>query len=595
MGHAVHLRGAVTYPNRAGSTWIRDASGGVMLQDHDPAGLAEGDLVDVVGFPEIVGFGPALHGAQLRRLQSGPPSPPVLVTPQDAMRGDFDGQLVRIEGKLIDRLQQPAEQVLAIQSGEMIFNAHLPNTGTPVRLDPGMRLLLTGICSVEVEQSHDLILPRMFRLLLRSPADVQVVGRPPWLTADRVVPILAAAVLLIVAALVWAALLRRRVRVQTFELRAQTMQLQAAHERTRDALRKACEAESLDLDSKRILELIARDEPVDLIVDHLAEAVALHCEGAVCAILLDAPHGPRICVVPAMPSVWMEALGRTRLPSVSFSSELRLARDFSGDSAWTTFIDTQKSSRFQTFSASPITVDGSTVGVIAAFFGDDQGRGGATGAEPGTPGAELGLWCNIAALALERRRLHDQLSFRAQHDGLTGLPNRALLYERLEAEIARATREGGMLGVLYIDLDGFKEINDTYGHDAGDAVLKEAARRMTHGVRRADTVARIGGDEFVVLLPLLSRSDDARQIADKIAAALREPVYALHQRLSISASLGVGIWPPDGDTPDALLRFADSQMYGEKRRRWYEAPRTSAPPEKNPPEPGARSRQSMVS
>jgi diguanylate cyclase (GGDEF)-like protein len=175
-------------------------------------------------------------------------------------------------------------------------------------------------------------------------------------------------------------------------------------------------------------------------------------------------------------------------------------------------------------------------------------------------------------LALERRRLHDQLSHRAQHDGLTGLPNRALLYERLEAEIERAARGGSLLGVLYIDLDGFKQINDTHGHDAGDAVLQEAAKRMTHGVRCGDTVARIGGDEFVVLLPLLNRREDAAQIADKMTAALREPIYANRQRLSVSACAGIAIWPLDGDRPDPLLRFADAQMYGAKRRRWYDAP-----------------------
>ena len=565
MGHCVRLRGTVTYPNRSGRTWLRDATGGVMIQDHDAGGLAAGDLVDVVGFPGIAGFSPALRGARVKRLQPGAPPAPVRVTSLEAMKGDLDGQLVQIEGKLIDRVQRPAEQVLSVESGEMIFTAHLPSGGVAQPLERGTRLRLTGICSVEVEQSHDLIVPRTFRLLLRSPADVAILGRPPWLTADRVVPILAGAALLMITALAWVGLLGKRVRAQTFALTAQTIQLQAAHQTTRDALRQARDAESLDQDSKRIVELIARDEPVDLIVQHIAEAVAVHCEGAVCAILLGAPYGPRVCVAPALPVGPLEVLGRIDIRSVSFRPEFRALREFSDDPAWADFSDSQQNARFRTFCSAPIVVDGGTAGVIAAFFREDHRYGDAQG-------AQLGLWCNIAALALERRRLHDQLAYRAQHDGLTGLPNRALLYERLDQEIERASRGRSLLGLLYLDLDGFKQINDTYGHAAGDEVLQEVARRMTQTVRRGDTVARIGGDEFVVLLPMLGRSEDAKQVADKIVQALRKPIQSNHHWFSVRACAGIAIWPLDGDRPDSLLRFADAQMYGKKRRRLGDAP-----------------------
>ena len=571
MGHRVRLRGTVTYPNLSGTSWVQDATGGVMLQDRDAEGLAAGDRVDVVGFPAIAGFGPAVHGAEVKRLQAGAPPSPMRITAQDAMKGEFDDQLVQIEGKLVDRLQQPGEQVLVIESGEMVFNASLPSRGVAQSLQPGTRLRLTGICSVEVEQSHDLILPHAFRLLLRSPADIVILGVPPWLTADRVAPILGGAAVFLIAALAWVVLLHKRVRAQTLTLSAQTLQVQAAHQRTRHALQKACEAEALGLDSQRILELIARDEPVDLIVDHIAEAVALHCEGAVCAILLGRPHSPQVCVVPALPGGWLEALKRIDVRSVSFSPEFREPKRFSDDPAWAEFIDSQQNARFRTFCSAPIIVDGATAGAVAAFFREDKRSAEAQC-------AQLGLWCNIAALAIDRRRLHDQLSHRAQHDGLTGLPNRALLYERLEVEIERAARGANLLGLLYIDLNGFKQINDTYGHDAGDVVLRETAGRMTHGVRRGDTVARIGGDEFVVLLPLLSRRDDAEQIADKIVKALREPIYSNQQRLSVNASIGIAIWPFDGDRADPLLRFADAQMYAEKRRRWYDAPVTAEQP-----------------
>jgi diguanylate cyclase (GGDEF)-like protein len=295
--------------------------------------------------------------------------------------------------------------------------------------------------------------------------------------------------------------------------------------------------------------------------------VALHCEGAVCAILVEAAHGARVCVVPAMPANWLEALQRIDPRSVSCRPEFREPKHFTDDPAWLAFIDAQPKARFRAFCAAPIILDGATAGVIAAFQRMEKSA-------VGLPGAELGLWCNVAALALERRRLHDQLSYRAQHDALTGLPNRAMLEERLAAEMERATATGGLLGIIYMDLDGFKQINDTHGHDAGDAVLRETARRMTQCVRRGDTVARIGGDEFVVLLPLLGRREDAENIAAKITAALRQPISFNQQTLNVGASVGIGIWPLDGEQPDLLLKSADAHMYREKntkRRRWYEA------------------------
>ena len=563
-GHRVRLRGTVISPEVSGSIWIRDSTGAVMIRDHEAAGLAPGDQVDVAGFPEIAGYSPALHGAIVKGLRAGAPPLPIPVTAQDALNGDFDGQLVEIEGTLIDRLQQPAEQVLVIKSGETSFNATLAAGGASRRWEPGSHLRLTGICSVEAQQSRDLIIPRAFRLLLRSPRDIAIVGHPPFLTVDRVWPVVAGIGALMIAALAWVRLLRRRVRAQTFALRAQTVQLQAAHHSAREALQKAREAESLDLDKRRILELIARDEPADVILDHIAESVAMHCE-AVCAILVEGREEPRTCVVPAMPADWLEAFRRIDPSSVSVNPEFRALAQFSNDPAWATFIESQKNLRFHAFCAAPVIVEGAIAGVVAAFLRNGVSPGQAQNIRP----SQLTLWANIAALALERRQLHDQLSYRAQHDGLTGLPNRSLLHEQMLSEIERASSRGGLLGVLFLDLDGFKQINDNHGHDAGDMVLKESARRLLEVVRRGDTVARVGGDEFVVLLPGLGDRENARQVANKIASALREPIHAHHQRYQISACIGMAFWPFDGEGPDALLRRADMAMYVEKKQRGY--------------------------
>jgi diguanylate cyclase (GGDEF)-like protein len=564
--HRVRLQGTVTYDDRSGSVWIRDATGGVMIQDRDARGLTPGDVIDVVGVPEIGTFGPILRRALTRKVQSGPSPKPERITAQDAMKGDFDAQLVQMDGKLIDRLVRPATEVLTLASGETIFSAVLPKSAGAPRLEPGVLLRLTGICTVEVDRSQDLILPRTFRLLLRSPADIVILKRAPWLTAGRLTPILAGTAVLIVAALAWAGLLRKRVTAQTGDLVFKTIQLQEANRATREALQKAREAESLELDRKRILELVARDQPIDRIIDGIAEAIAVHCKNAACAILLAEPQGRRVCMVPAMPAGWLEALERIEISSISFAAEFRDPKQICADPAWASFLDSHPGSRFRSIYAAPVVIDGANVGAIIAFFTDEKPT-------ENTFGEQISLWSSIAVLALERRRLYEQLSFRAQYDGLTGLPNRALLYERLEAEIALASRNGSLLGILYVDLDGFKQTNDVFGHGAGDAVLQEVARRMIYSVRRGDTVGSIGGDEFVVLLPLLGRREDAEHISAKISAALRQPVLFNQQTLSIGASLGIGIWPLDGERADLLLKSADAHMYREKntkRRRWYE-------------------------
>jgi len=564
--HRVRVQGTVTYDDRSGSVWVRDATGGIMIQDSSGQELTPGDVLDVVGFAEIGPFSPVLRRALVRKVHSGPSPIPERITALDALAGGFDAQLVQIDGKLIDRLSGPAAQTLTLESGGTIFSAILPTIGGAPRLQPGTVLRLTGICQVEVEQSRDLIVPRTFRLLLRSPADIVTLKGAPWLTAVRLGPILIGTTALIVAALAWAGLLRRRVNTQTGDLIFKTLQLQEANRATREALQKAREAESLELDRKRILELVARDEPIELIINEIAEAVAVHCKNTVCAILLAEQQSRRVTTVPAMPAGWLEILERIEISAISFAAEFREPKQICADPAWNAFLDSHPGTPFRSVYTAPIVADAGGVGAIVVFFRDQKPAEEAFG-------EQIGLWCSIAVLALERRRLYEQLSFRAQYDGLTGLPNRALLYERLEAEIALAARSGSLLGILYIDLDGFKETNDVFGHGAGDAVLQEVSRRMTHSVRRGDTVGRIGGDEFVVLLPMLGRREDAEHISAKITAALRQPVSFNQHTLTVGASLGIGIWPLDGDQPDLLLKSADAHMYREKntkRRRWYE-------------------------
>jgi diguanylate cyclase (GGDEF)-like protein/PAS domain S-box-containing protein len=170
----------------------------------------------------------------------------------------------------------------------------------------------------------------------------------------------------------------------------------------------------------------------------------------------------------------------------------------------------------------------------------------------------------LQAEIVERRQAEARVHHMAYHDALTGLPNRALLSDRLDRALQGAQRDGRKLALLFIDLDRFKTINDSLGHLAGDHLLKEVAQRLCRVVRAADTVARLGGDEFVVLVPGVRGADECGLVGDKIIAALADPVMFEGRGLHISPSIGICLYPDDGADVASLMRKADAAMYQAK-------------------------------
>jgi diguanylate cyclase (GGDEF)-like protein/PAS domain S-box-containing protein len=172
---------------------------------------------------------------------------------------------------------------------------------------------------------------------------------------------------------------------------------------------------------------------------------------------------------------------------------------------------------------------------------------------------------DLTRLAVEHSRMHGELTFRAQHDALTGLPNRMLLEQHLEQAIERAVDNETLLGICYIDLDGFKQINDTLGHAVGDEYLKIISKTLQGACRNVDTLARQGGDEFILLLPDLATAREARTIAERVLQSLRTPFQIGDATLSAAASAGISIYPDDGNTSAILLQNADTALYAAKR------------------------------
>jgi diguanylate cyclase (GGDEF)-like protein len=181
---------------------------------------------------------------------------------------------------------------------------------------------------------------------------------------------------------------------------------------------------------------------------------------------------------------------------------------------------------------------------------------------------ERGLLLFVAdqlAATIQRKQLHAQMRFMAMHDELTRLPNRRLFHDRFDTALARARRQQEGLSLLFIDLNRFKQVNDRYGHACGDRLLLQVAQRIASCLRTTDTLARFGGDEFVVLLENMVLPSDAGLVMNKIHLALTAPIeVGAGSELRVAVSIGLAHYPEHGDSRQALVSYADQAMYAAK-------------------------------
>ena len=568
LGHRVRLRGIVTATEPSGTVWIQDSTGAIGIRDHGEEPVAVGDLDDVVGFPAPGAYSPILTNAKIRRVGAAKAPVPVRVTVTQLLDGGHDGQLVEAEGVLVDRMFSADGLVLLLKSGHNQFTASLQarNVRMP---EPGALLRIAGICSTLVDDSREAVAPRSFEIRMRSPQDLVILKQPSWLTFERLLPLFLVTLAVAAVAVFWASRLRRRLQSQANVLVQKTAQLEKEHHQATRALRRAQEAEVMEQAHKNVLELVARDEDLNGVLLQLAQAVEEHCPGVACAIQLRLPGGQRMGAASSLPRDWQQALASIEIEEFAAAGAHPLA-ELSRADAWRPVAEAPHS-RMQRVNVTPIERDSRIIGAVLAF----------PAGEIVLRRAQLDFLTSasrLAALAVGRRVLYDQLSHQARHDDLTGLENRAALMARLAREIGMAAAAGRLLGVIYIDLDNFKHINDTLGHAAGDVVLREVARRMQTGVRCSDTLARLGGDEFVVVLPNLGHRADGQRIAAQLVDSLSQPIPFSGQMLVVGASAGAAIYPLDGNDPDALLTAADHRMYREKSFRHYTGPADPATP-----------------
>ncbi|MBZ9673505.1 EAL domain-containing protein [Mesorhizobium sp. ES1-3] len=328
------------------------------------------------------------------------------------------------------------------------------------------------------------------------------------------------------------------------------------------------QADDLRDGQAHILEMIATSAPLPEVLERLMRLIESQLSGIVGSVLLLDKDGTHLHhgAAPSLAKEYTHAIDGTRIgPKVgscgtaAYRRERVIVTDIASDPLWEDFRDLVRPYGYRSCWSTPIL---SHTGVVLGIFAMYS----KTVREPTKAESNLiDFTTRIAGIAIERKLAEDRIHFMANHDTLTGLPNRALLGDRLSQAILYAQRYDRWVSVVFIDLDNFKLVNDTLGHNAGDMLLKTLASRMVRCVRATDTVVRLGGDEFVVVL--FDQDPDVDLVGEtlqKLRTAIAEPVCLGERHIRATASMGVVNYPDDGATADVLLANADAAMYRAK-------------------------------
>ncbi len=329
-------------------------------------------------------------------------------------------------------------------------------------------------------------------------------------------------------------------------------------------------ADERRVEQSRLLEMIATSTPLDQILAYLTQLLDEQIEGAVTSILVFDAKGKRL--MPAAPSRlplgYLAAaegapIGPQAGPAgqtIHYRAPVHLSRLTSSkfDSAMQACGMTGLS---DCWSFPVLRHDGTDKAPLAALSLFVRDARGPTALEQST----ISMAIRVIAIAVERSRVEQKIRHMAKHDALTGLPNRTMLYERLQHALLDAAEKNRTVTVVFVDLDNFKLINDGLGHGAGDTLLKTVSQRMVEALEPTDTVARLGGDEFVMVLSALRHENDGlAESIDRLRAVITEPVRLFDGDYRVSASLGTASFPGDGADAETLLMNADAAMYRAK-------------------------------
>ena len=328
-------------------------------------------------------------------------------------------------------------------------------------------------------------------------------------------------------------------------------------------------AEALRAGQAEVLELIAMGAQLSEVLTKLVNIIELQVPGIWASVLLLDDDGVHLRhgAAPSLPEEYVSAIDGICIGAkvgscgtAAFGKQTVIVADISCDPLWDDYRDIATQFGLRSCWSTPImSQKGNVLGTFAMYS-----------AHVNTPNDAqmhlIDMATRIASIAIERRKTEAHVQFLATHDGLTGLPNRALMSDRLDQAISFAQRYDRWVSIMFVDLDNFKPINDSLGHRAGDSLLKLTATRMVECLRKTDTVARLGGDEFVVILFDQPKHPDViNQIVQNLRAAIAQPAQIDGHTVGVTCSIGLATFPQDGTDVTTLLANADMAMYRAKQ------------------------------
>ena len=512
LSRRIRVRGNVTYFEPGTAIVLQSGSQSLWASTLSTDSIKIGETVDVIGFPDVQNGMLMLAGAQVKVLNDADPLAPQGFTWEQLASGKHVYDLVALQGKVVAQVHGVDKDEYVLAVGDNLFSAiyRYPASGADrssesiKNLQQGATIRVTGICIMNSPNSFDA--RSSFAILLRSADDLAVVGRAPLLSIANLTKLVSVLAVLMFGVLVWGAMLRRRVRKQTASITARVAA--EANEERRNM--------QLEQWRSRILEDINSSRPLGELIDHICEMVSFTLNGAPC---------------------WCEIAEEKNLGKRPASMDgLRvMSHDITARS-------------------------GGALGAIHAGLSvktdptDDEEVALANGAR-------------LAMLAVETRKLYSDLLYRSEFDLLTDAYNRFSMQRYLEELINGSDGKGKIFGLIYIDLDEFKQINDVYGHHVGDLYLQEVAMRMRRQLRTGDMLARLGGDEFAALVPVVRNLAQIEEIATRMERCFDAPFNMEGHVFRGAASVGYSLYPLNGTTSEELLKAADSAMYAAKNAR----------------------------